>query len=340
MAINKYINTTDVVKLTGQSRNEILNLAKAGVLSCHKTRRGHWRFNVVDVEEHFGIKINAPALVEEKQLTVTSSPINSEQVVKEKYISRLTATKNLKCSNAKFERLVNEGIIRAHRDEKMRWRVSKESVLSLVEQKGINSSSTQKSKKRVHKKGKQFSSTKETLLIINENHYQEVLERISTAKTSIRIMTANFKRFNLKPTGSQGKGYKDGTPFVKYLMAKAVQGVSVQIICSMPSLSFSDEWKEYYQQMMEPELFEYKFCERNHAKIVIIDDKYAYIGSANITPAGLGQGIFTPGNFEAGVLTDNPEVVSSVKAFFTSIWEGSRCNKCHRAKICHEFVNK
>ena len=47
-----------------------------------------------------------------------------------------------------------------------------------------------------------------------------------------------------------------------------------------------------------------------------IDDNIAYVGSANVTPAGLGQGIFTPGNFEVGFLTDNPEVVSSLMALF------------------------
>ena len=176
-----------------------------------------------------------------------------------------------------------------------------------------------------------------TRLIINENHYQEVIDRICAAKSSIRIMTANFKRFKLKPTGFQGKDNKDGTPFIKYLMAKAVQGVSVQIICSKPSQSFTEEWKEYYQQMMNPTLFEYKFCERNHAKVVIVDDKLAYAGSANITPAGLGQGIFTPGNFEAGILTENLELVSSVKELFTKIWDGNYCDGCHRADKCTEY---
>lgn len=336
MTFNKYINTTDVVKLTGQSRNEIHNLAKTGVLSCHKTRRGHWRFNIVDIEEHFGIKINTPALVEEKQLNVKSFPITSEQVVKEKFISRLAAKKYLNCSNTKFESLVKEGIIRAHRDETMRWRVSKESVLRLVEQTSINNSQTHKYKKSVHKRGKQHLSTKETSLIINENHYQEVLERISTAKTSIKIMTADFKRFNLKPTGSQGKEYKDGTPFIKYLMTKAVQGVSVQIICSRPSSTFTEELKEYYRQMMNPILFKYKYCERNHAKVVIVDDMFAYIGSANVTPAGLGQGIFTPGNFEAGIITEDLSLISSAKELFSLIWNDNYCVNCHRADKCKE----
>lgn len=60
MAIKKYINTADVVELTGRTTNEVLNLAKTGVLPAHKTRRGHWRFNVDAVEKYFGIVINKP----------------------------------------------------------------------------------------------------------------------------------------------------------------------------------------------------------------------------------------------------------------------------------------
>ena len=112
-------------------------------------------------------------------------------------------------------------------------------------------------------------------------------------------MTANFKRFRLKPTDSQGQDYNNGTPFVKALMDKALEG-----------------------------------GERNHAKAVIVDDRLAYVGSANVTPAGLGQGIFTPGNFEAGILTENPEIVSSVKALFSMIWDGGCCTDCHRAGQC------
>ena len=60
MAIKKYINTTEAAELTGLSRNEILNLAKTGVLPSHRTRRGHYRLNVDAVEKYFGIQINKP----------------------------------------------------------------------------------------------------------------------------------------------------------------------------------------------------------------------------------------------------------------------------------------
>ena len=53
MAIKKYINTGELVELTGCLDEEIRELAKKGVLPAHKTRRGHWRFNVDAVEKNF-----------------------------------------------------------------------------------------------------------------------------------------------------------------------------------------------------------------------------------------------------------------------------------------------
>ena len=251
VAIKKYINTTDLVKLTGRPDEEIRELAKNGVLPAHKSRKGHWRFNVDAVEKYFGIVINNPKELDDKP------------------------------------------------------------PMAPKRDKGTNR------------------------VITNGDHYQEVILKICKATSSIKIMTANFKRFRLMPTYNQGEDYKNGTPFVKYLMAKAVQGVSVQIICSRPSSYFTEEWEEYYRQM-NPELFEYKFCERNHSKVVIIDDKIAYVGSANVTPAGLGQGIFTPGNFEVGILTEDPDVISNLNALFSKIWDGKACANCHRAKKCNE----
>lgn len=233
----------------------------------------------------------------------------------DKLISGLTARKYLNCSKGKFEKLVEQSVILAHRDGEMRWRVSKDSVLRYIRQR---------------------QATGGTRLITNNSHYEEVVERICSAKSSIRIMTANFKRFRLKPTKNQGKDYNDGTPFIERLMEKAVQGVSVQIVCSNPSESFTEEWQDYYRQMGEPELFEYMFCDRNHAKLAIIDDKLVYVGSANVTPAGLGQGVFTPGNFEAGIITENQEVISSIKDFFTMIWDEKYCINCHRTEKCNE----
>lgn len=229
------------------------------------------------------------------------------------YISGLTARKYLKCNKTEFENLVRQGIIQAYRDEEMRWRVSKESVANF-----INHS----------------LSSNEVRLIVNNKHYEEVIQRICLAKSSIKILTGDFKRFRLKPSGRQGENYNDGTPFIKSLIEKAENGVSVQILCSRPSKYFAEELDNYYQQMESTDNFEYVYCIRNHAKVIIVDDEIAYVGSANVTPAGLGQGLISPGNFEAGILTNNSELITSIIEYFTMVWDANSCKDCHRADQC------
>ena len=200
--------------------------------------------------------------------------------------------------------LIKTGVLQGYKNRRGHWRLNVDSV-----------------EKHFGIKINNDVQEKATRLVINDSHYDEVVKRICNAKSSIKILTANFKRFRLKPTAKQGVYYNDGTPFIEYLMNKAVHGVAVQIICSNPSDSFTKEWQEYYQQMGNPDLFEYKFSDRNHAKVYIIDDEIAYIGSANVTKAGIRQ--LTPGNYEAGILTDDPELVSSVKEFFFTIWDAN-----------------
>ena len=86
--------------------------------------------------------------------------------------------------------------------------------------------------------------------------------------------------------------------------------------------------------MGSPELFEYMFSERNHAKIYIVDDKIAYVGSANVTKAGIRQ--LNDANYEAGILTEDPELVSSIKDFYSEIWNGKWCGESHIDDNCDE----
>jgi phosphatidylserine/phosphatidylglycerophosphate/cardiolipin synthase-like enzyme len=149
-------------------------------------------------------------------------------------------------------------------------------------------------------------------------------------------MTGDFKRFKLKPTAKQGKNYNDGTPFIKHLMEKAGKGIAIQIICSRPSKSFKEEYDALYERI-KPKNFRIYFCERNHSKVVIVDNKVAYVGSANVTPAGLAQGVMSPGNFEAGILTENHQFISQLNTFFSKIMNGDYCYNCHLANKCVEY---
>ncbi len=245
--------------------------------------------------------------------------MNAKRHIKTTEVVSLTG-----CAYEEVLSLIKAGVLQGHKNRRGHWRLNVDSVEKHF---GIKINSDTENND---------AGNSGPCLVINESHYEEVIQRIRKASSSIKIMTADFKRFNLKPSAKQGKDYKDGIPFVKHLIAKSVQGVSVQIICSRPSQPFMDEWNAYYEQMGSPDLFEFKFCIRNHVKALIIDDKLAYVGSANITPAGIGQGIFTPGNFEAGILTGDSAIVFSLMDFFSKIWAGSYCAGCHRVHKCLE----
>ena len=83
MPTQKYINTADVVELTGRSTSEVQELAKTGVLPAHKTRRGHWRFSVDAVEKYFGIQVNKSE--EETIKNASSSPHGTRLITKDFY---------------------------------------------------------------------------------------------------------------------------------------------------------------------------------------------------------------------------------------------------------------
>lgn len=237
----------------------------------------------------------------------------TKQNIGKELICGRTARKYLDCSKAEFENLVEQGLIQAYRDEYSRWRVSKESVLNYAKR----------------------SLPTDEVRLITENFFNEVINRICAAKSSIKIMTADINLIRLKPNASQGNRYKDGTPFVDFLMEKSKEGVSVQIISAEKSARFQEDVERAYCGDAGKH-FSVWFCARNHAKVVIIDDKVAYVGSANLTRAGLGQPYASPGNFEVGFITEVPEIISSLNDFFSRITSHEFCGGCHRRKDCIE----
>ncbi len=75
-------------------------------------------------------------------------------------------------------------------------------------------------------------------------------------------------------------------------------------------------------------------CPRLHAKAVIVDCGSMYVGSANLTGAGLGAKAVGKRNFELGVWTRSPALIDAVLDEFNAIWEGRRCVSCRRRDVC------
>jgi phosphatidylserine/phosphatidylglycerophosphate/cardiolipin synthase-like enzyme len=70
---------------------------------------------------------------------------------------------------------------------------------------------------------------------------------------------------------------------------------------------------------------------------VIIDGKTAYTGSANLTGAGMGARSVNKRNFEAGIITTDPDLVRPIMAHFDSIWMGAHCESCRQKQHCADY---
>ena len=73
--------------------------------------------------------------------------------------------------------------------------------------------------------------------------------------------------------------------------------------------------------------------------MMVFDYKVTYIGSANLTGAGIGMKSPAKRNFEAGILTDIPELLDAATDQFDSVWTGSQCKLCGRKEFCASPVD-
>lgn len=99
--------------------------------------------------------------------------------------------------------------------------------------------------------------------------------------------------------------------------------------------AFREDFDKY------PALFdglERALCPRVHFKILVFDGSVAYIGSANLTGAGIGMKGDGTRNFEAGILTDNPELVEQAMNQFDAVWIGKHCKSCKRKEFCGDPI--
>lgn len=193
-------------------------------------------------------------------------------------------------------------------------------------------SKTPKNKKSVVAKKEKSTSPSPTLefqYIANEDHYDLVIEKIKSVKKTLWIGTADIKDLYVK-SGHSTK------PLLEILYELAKSGVEIRLIhAKEPGKAFRDDFDKY------PELIEGMervICPRVHFKIIIFDLKTAYVGSANLTGAGLGMKGSNTRNFEAGVLSSNKEFVKQASQQFDQVWMGAHCKNCKRKQFCGDPI--
>ena len=168
-----------------------------------------------------------------------------------------------------------------------------------------------------------------TTLITDTAHYTTVLDLAMKAKRSLWIGTADIKDLYVL----QGKTEK---PFLGVLAELLDKGVEVRLIhAKEPGPNFRADFDRYPRLS---KLLERVMCPRVHFKIIVIDQKICYVGSANLTGAGMGMKGANTRNFETGILTDEPELVQQAMQQFDEVWMGLHCSKCLRRKYCGDPI--
>jgi phosphatidylserine/phosphatidylglycerophosphate/cardiolipin synthase-like enzyme len=168
-----------------------------------------------------------------------------------------------------------------------------------------------------------------TLYIPNSAHYHQVLEKARTVKRLLWIGTADIKDLYVK----KGTGTE---PFLKLLAELLKRGVEVRLIhAKEPGPNFREDFDKY---PILAQCLERVLCPRVHFKLMIFDLETVYIGSANLTGAGMGMKGEHTRNFEAGVLTTEPTLVKNAVNQFDEVWMGNFCEKCKRKNFCGDRI--
>jgi hypothetical protein len=179
-------------------------------------------------------------------------------------------------------------------------------------------------------------------LILNHDHLSGVLgEAFSLCRHRLFIVTADVKDVYVPfdvaeaPDGRPRprRGGRSGARSVMQVFGELTRrGVEVRLLhAGVPSGPFLDELRQGI-----PAGLTLRRCCRVHAKAVIADGKWMYLGSANLTGAGLGAKSARRRNFEAGIWTDEVAMIDSVLDMLDGIWNARECKDCGRKEYCPE----
>jgi phosphatidylserine/phosphatidylglycerophosphate/cardiolipin synthase-like enzyme len=166
------------------------------------------------------------------------------------------------------------------------------------------------------------------LVIDAQHHRRVVLDGILKSTVSLDIATADFKAM-LVPQAGRGASSR-AVSIVEIFRRLASRGVEIRLLhAGTPSAPALHELKRAL-----PSNLTIRRCPRLHAKTVIVDSRTMYLGSANLTGAGLGAKADGKRNFELGIWTESATLIDAVMEQFNTLWEGRRCQSCRRKDVC------
>jgi len=183
-------------------------------------------------------------------------------------------------------------------------------------------------------------------LVLNEDHLGAVLKpALQRCRYRLFIASADVKLVHVPGAGRRARS------ILALFDDLSERGVETRLLHSgIPSGPFLEALKERQvgekgsDPFFDPETekgpdpgrgrFTMRRCPRMHVKAVVADGRWMYLGSANLTGAGIGAKSARRRNFEAGLVTDDLALIDPVVDLLDAIWTGARCDDCGRRAHC------
>lgn len=166
--------------------------------------------------------------------------------------------------------------------------------------------------------------------VADRDIYEKViLGAVPAAEKFLWLATSDLKDLHVS------KGKRKMVPFLEVLSDLVKKGVAIRMIhAKEPGPAFRKDFDRYPDLIDGMERIR---CPRTHLKTVVVDGTFAYIGSGNLTGAGMGAKSDDRRNFEAGITTTDSGMIGKIMDQFDSIWMGSRCGSCQRTEHCGDY---
>ena len=170
-------------------------------------------------------------------------------------------------------------------------------------------------------------------LLADIDHYDALIPAMRAAKTSLWIATANVKELRIEAeVGTRDRASGRYVSILSTIQALLNRKVDVRFLHgAIPSRPFREELT---RRPGLKKALPMKHCPRVHLKVIAIDGRLLYLGSANFTGAGLGAKGEGRRNFEMGITTDDDVLLDEVQMRYDRIWSGKECGSCKLRRVC------